>query len=61
MHYSKPMDTPIEKGLILSLDQCPKTDKEKERMNNVSYASAVRSLMYAMLGHDQTFVLQLVW
>ena len=49
MHYSKPVDTPVEKGLTLSLDQCPKTDKEKERMSNVPYASAVGSLMYAML------------
>ena len=49
MHYSKPVDTPIEKGLTISLEQCPKTDKEKERMNNVPYASAIRSLMYAML------------
>ena len=49
MHYSKPMDTPVEKGLTLSLDQCPKTGKEKERMNNVPYASAVGSMMSAML------------
>ena len=49
MHYSKPMDTPVEKGLTLSIDQCPKTDKEKERMSNVPYASAIGSLMYAML------------
>ena len=49
MHYSKLVDTPVEKGLILSLDQCPKTYKENERMNNVPYASVVGSLMYAML------------
>ena len=49
MHYSKPVDTPIEQDLILSLDQCPKGDKEKERMNNIPYASAVGSLVYAML------------
>jgi len=49
MHYSKPVDTPVEKGLTLSLAQCPKTDKEKERMSNFPYASAVGSLMYAML------------
>jgi len=29
MHYSKPVDTAVEKGLTLSLDQCPKTNKEK--------------------------------
>jgi len=45
MHYFKPVDTLVEKGLTLSLDQCPKTDKEKERMNNIPYASAVGSLM----------------
>ena len=49
MHYSKLVDTPVEKGLTLSIDQCPKTDKEKERMSNVPYASAIGSLMYAML------------
>jgi len=49
MHYSKPMDTPVEKGLTLSLDQCPKTYKEKERMSNVPYTSAIGSLMYVML------------
>ena len=49
MHYSKPVDTLVEMGLTLSLDQCPKTDKEKERMSNVPYASTVGSLMYDML------------
>ena len=33
----------------MSIDQCPKTDKEKERMSNVSYASGIGSLMHAML------------
>jgi len=49
MHYSKPVDTPVEKGHTLSTNQCPKTDKEKERMSNVPSASAMGSLMYAML------------
>ena len=49
MHDSKPVDTPVEKGLTLSIDQCPKTDKEKEKMSNVPYASAIESFMYAML------------
>jgi len=34
MYYSKPVGTPVEKSLALSLDQCPKTDKEKEAMTN---------------------------
>ena len=49
MHYSKLVDTPVEKGLTLKLDQFPKIDKEKEAMSNVPYASAVGSLIYAML------------
>ena len=49
MHYSKPVDTPVDKGLILSLEQCPKTEVEKQKMSNVPYASAIGSLMYAML------------
>jgi len=49
MHHSKPVDTPVENGLTLSLDQCPKTDQEKEKMKDVPYANAVGSLMYAML------------
>jgi len=49
MHYSKPVDTPVEKGLTLSLDQCPKTEQEKEKMKDVPHASAIGSLMYAML------------
>ena len=47
MHYSKAVDT-LQKGLALSLDQYPKTGKEKKRMSNVPYASAIGSLMYAM-------------
>jgi len=30
MHHSKPVDTPVEKGLTLSLSQYPKTNQEKE-------------------------------
>ena len=41
MHYSKPVDTPVKKGRTLSIDQCPKTDKEKERMSNAPSASAI--------------------
>ena len=49
MYYSKPVGNPFDKGLTLSLKQCPKPNKEKEEMSNVPYASAVRSLMYTML------------
>ncbi|GAV67226.1 zf-CCHC domain-containing protein/rve domain-containing protein/RVT_2 domain-containing protein/gag_pre-integrs domain-containing protein/UBN2_2 domain-containing protein, partial [Cephalotus follicularis] len=49
MHNSKPVDTPMEKGSTLSLDQCPKNNEEKIRMSKVPYAAAVGSLMYAMM------------
>jgi len=42
------VDTPVEKGLPLSFDQCAKTDKEKVIMSNVPYASAMAGLMYTM-------------
>ena len=49
MHDYKPMDTPVEKNLSLSLDMCPKTPNEKEQMSKVLYTSVVGSLMYAMM------------
>jgi hypothetical protein len=49
MHNSKPIDTPMEKGCTLSLDQCSKNDEEKNQMSKVPYASAIESSMYAML------------
>jgi len=49
MQDSKPIDTPVEKGCALSLDQCPKTNEEKKQMSSVPYAAAIGSLMYAML------------
>ncbi|TYK03174.1 gag/pol protein [Cucumis melo var. makuwa] len=36
-------------GIHLSKEQCPKTPQEVEDMSNIPYASAVGSLMYAML------------
>ena len=49
MHDFKPMDTPVEKNLILSLDMCPKMPNKKEQMSIVPYSSVVSSLMYAMM------------
>jgi hypothetical protein len=49
MQDSKPMDTPVDKSLNLSCDMCPKTLEEKKKMSRVPYASAVDSLMYAMI------------
>ena len=37
------------RGDKLSLLQCPKNDLQKEQMKDISYASAVGSLMYAQV------------
>ena len=49
MENYNPIDTPMAKGEKLSNDLCPKTPKQKERMEKVPYANVVGSLMYAML------------
>ena len=49
MHECKPVKVPIPVGVKLSADQCPKTQEEEEDMSHVPYASAVGSLMYAMV------------
>src|SRR6202034_4029134 len=49
MQDSKPVKVPIPVGLRLSAEQCPKTQEEEEDMSRVPYASAVGSLMYAMV------------
>ena len=40
-------DTPIAKGDKFSLTQCRKSNLEIQEMENIPYASAVGSLMYA--------------
>jgi hypothetical protein len=49
MHGSKLIKVPIPIGVKLSAYQCPKTKEEEEDMFHVLYASAVGSLMYAMV------------
>jgi hypothetical protein len=49
MHGSKLVKVHIPIGVKLSLDQCPKTHEEEEDMSHVLYASAIGSLMYAMV------------
>uniref|UniRef100_A0A2N9G1R4 Uncharacterized protein n=1 Tax=Fagus sylvatica TaxID=28930 RepID=A0A2N9G1R4_FAGSY len=44
-----PLTLQWKKGCTLSLNQCPKNDEEKNQMSKVPYASAIGSLMYAML------------
>ena len=49
MADAKPRSTPLGSQLKLSKAQSPKTEKDKEQMAKVPYASAVGSLMYAMV------------
>ena len=49
MKDSKPVNVLILVGTNLSTEQCPKTQEEEEDMSRVPYASAVGSLMYAMV------------
>ena len=49
MHDYKPMDTPVERNLSLSLDMCTKTLEEKGQMSKIPYSSVVESMMYVMM------------
>ena len=49
MKDNKSVKVPIPVGVKLSIEQCPKTQEEEEDMSHVPYASAVSSLMYAMV------------
>ncbi|GMI66617.1 hypothetical protein HRI_000331000 [Hibiscus trionum] len=49
MSNAKPVSTPLANHFKLSLEQCPKTNKEIEEMAKVPYARAVGCLMYAMV------------
>ncbi|GKV32746.1 hypothetical protein SLEP1_g41331 [Rubroshorea leprosula] len=49
MSKAKPAGTPLASHFKLSTEQCPASKEEAEYMKNVPYASAVGSLMYAMV------------
>ena len=49
MDQSKKGFFPMSHGIYLFKDMCPKTDVEVHNMQNVPYASAVGSIMYAMM------------
>ena len=49
MQECKLIKVPIPVGVNLFVDRCPKTHEEEEDMSHVPYASAVGSLMYAMV------------
>eukprot|EP00253_Pinus_taeda_P028595 PITA_28595 len=46
---SKPVKVPIPVGVRLSVEKCFETQEEEEDMSHVPYASAVSSVIYAMV------------
>lgn len=49
MDKAEPVNCPLANNFKLTRDQCPVNDVEKRKMENIPYASAVGSLMYAMV------------
>src|SRR3954462_7608184 len=49
MDQSKKGFLPVLQGVRLSMAQCPTTAENREKMSVVPYASAIGSIMYAML------------
>ncbi|KAK8534652.1 hypothetical protein V6N12_057296 [Hibiscus sabdariffa] len=49
MEESKRGFLPMRHGISLSKEMCPSSPQERERMSQIPYASAVGSIMYAMI------------
>ncbi|RRC42244.1 transposon Pol polyprotein [Escherichia coli] len=49
MDESKKGFIPMQHGIVLSKAQCPISSQDKDRMKSIPYASAIGSIMYAML------------
>jgi hypothetical protein len=49
MEQSKKGFLPMSHGMRFSEKQCPSTPHERERMSKIPYASAIGSIMYAMI------------
>ncbi|KAJ9545394.1 hypothetical protein OSB04_025101 [Centaurea solstitialis] len=49
MDESKKGFIPMQHGIVLSKTQCPVTSQDQDKMKSVPYASAIGSIMYAML------------
>jgi len=49
MHNAKPFSIPLASHFKLSKEVCPRTQEEMAHMSKVPYASAIGSLMYAMV------------
>ena len=53
---------PVLQGVKLSKTQCPTTAEDREQMKVIPYATAIGSIMYAMLctRHDVCLAISLV-
>ncbi|XP_060195083.1 secreted RxLR effector protein 161-like [Lycium barbarum] len=62
MFDCKPISTPFAAHFKLSVDSCPKSEEDIERMCTIPYASVVGNLMYAMVctRPDLAFVVSMV-
>ncbi|KAJ9539519.1 hypothetical protein OSB04_032252 [Centaurea solstitialis] len=49
MDESKKEFIPMQHGIVLSKTQCPISSQDQDRMKSIPYASAIGSIMYAML------------
>ncbi|KAJ9565872.1 hypothetical protein OSB04_001838 [Centaurea solstitialis] len=49
MDESKKRFIPMQHGIVLSKTQCPVSSQNQDKMKSVPYASAIGSIMYAML------------
>ena len=49
MNEAKPVSTPLSSHFKLSKEQLLKIEEERDHMSKVPYASAISSLMYAMV------------
>ena len=49
MDQAKKGFLPVFQGMKLSQTQCPTTSEDREKMKAIPYASAIGSIMYAML------------
>ncbi|KAL0291599.1 UNVERIFIED_CONTAM: Retrovirus-related Pol polyprotein from transposon TNT 1-94, partial [Sesamum radiatum] len=49
MENSKSASVPLASHYQLSKEQCPKTEKEKEKMKNIPYSNAIGSIMFLMV------------
>ncbi|KAJ9546652.1 hypothetical protein OSB04_019195 [Centaurea solstitialis] len=49
MDESKKGFTPMQHGIVLSKTQCPVSSQDQDKIKTVPYASAIGSIMYAML------------